>query len=49
MKDDDQAFAQWVSRLHTEWLPHWRDMPDTTFVWWNLLVTALEGAVDERD
>jgi hypothetical protein len=48
VKNDDQAFADWVHKLHTEWLPNWQDMPDNTFVWWNLLLTVLdEASTDE--
>lgn len=48
MKNNEQALADWVYRLHTEWLPNWQDMPDNTFVWWNLLLTVLdEASTDE--
>ena len=46
--NEQEALNLWFQRLQTEWLPNWRDMPDTTFVWWNLLVIALEDTVDER-
>lgn len=46
---EDQAFSRWIQKLHTEWLPNWRDMPETQFLWHNLLIVALEDAVDDRD
>jgi hypothetical protein len=47
---EEEAFQRWVSKLRTEWLPHWQDMPDQTFAWWNLLITVLDDAcTDEHD
>ncbi len=43
---EQEALNRWYSRLYTEWLPNWRDMPDTLFQWWNVLVVALEDATD---
>lgn len=43
---EQEALDLWHSRLQTEWLPNWRDMPDTLFSWWNLLVVALDDAID---
>jgi hypothetical protein len=47
MNSDEQArLAKWFHRLEHEWLPHWIDMPDTQFQWWNLLIRALDDATD---
>lgn len=46
MKSDAELLKHWFSRLHTEWLPYWQDMPDDYFQWWNLLVFALDDATD---
>ena len=47
MKTDSEVLAQWYSRLYTEWLPNWVDMPELQFQWWNLLVKALDDAADD--
>lgn len=46
MKSDEECLEEWYRKLHTEWLPHWQDMPDSAFAWWNLLVIALDDATD---
>lgn len=43
---EEEALARWYYKLHTEWLQNWMDMPETQFRWWNLLVVALDDAID---
>lgn len=47
MKTDKELLALWYCRLETEWLTNWRDMPSGMFAWYNLLIVALEDAVDD--
>jgi hypothetical protein len=41
---EQERLDQWYSRLHTEWLTNWVDLPENLFAWWNLLVVATEDA-----
>ena len=41
---DSERLAAWYSKLYTEWLPKWVDLPENAFHWWNLCVIALEDA-----
>lgn len=41
---EQERYERWVQKLHNEWLPNWRDMPDMTFAWWNLLIVLLDDA-----
>ena len=41
---DSERLSVWYSKLYTEWLPKWDDLPENAFHWWNLCVKALDDA-----